>query len=315
LKENELDYAKNLALNVVEEVSKIVIGRRNEVYLLLTSLISGGHVLIEGVPGVAKTLLAKAFAYTLDLDYKRIQFTPDLLPSDITGTYIFDQRSKDFVFRKGPIFTNILLADEINRASPKTQSALLEAMQEQQVTVEGHTFDLPRPFMVIATLNPIETEGVFPLPEAQLDRFMMKIVLDYPSPKEELEILHRQILIHKWLINKVASREDIFNLQRLFWDIHVSEAVERYIIELVMFTRKHKYVKLGASPRATVHLYLASKAYALLMGRDYVLPDDVKKLAIPILSHRIILTPDALYNGVRGEEVVKDILNKITVPA
>lgn len=302
-------------MRVVEEVSKLIVGRRKEVFLLLASLVSGGHVLIEGVPGVAKTLLAKAFAYTLGLEYKRIQFTPDILPSDITGTYVFDQRSGEFVFRKGPIFTNILLADEINRASPKTQSALLEAMQEQQVTIEGVTYSLPKPFMVIATLNPIETEGVFPLPEAQLDRFSLKISLGYPSPKEESEILHRQLSIRRWIISRVACRDDVLRLQEMFWDVHVSDVVERYIVDIVVSTRRHKLVRLGASPRATVHLYLISKAYALLNGRDYVLPDDVKELVLPVLSHRIILNPDALYNGIRGEDVIKDVLEKIIVPA
>lgn len=302
-------------MRVVEEVSKLIVGRRKEIFLLLASLVSGGHVLIEGVPGVAKTLLAKAFAYTLSLEYKRIQFTPDILPSDITGTYVFDQRSGEFVFRKGPIFTNILLADEINRASPKTQSALLEAMQEQQVTIEGVTYSLPKPFMVIATLNPIETEGVFPLPEAQLDRFSLKISLGYPSPKEESEILHRQLSIRKWIISRVACRDDVLRLQEMFWDVHVSDVVERYIVDVVVSTRRHKLVRLGASPRATVHLYLISKAYALLNGRDYVLPDDVKNLVLPVLSHRIILNPDALYNGIRGEDVIKDVLKKIIIPA
>lgn len=302
-------------MRVVEEVSKLIVGRRKEIFLLLASLVSGGHVLIEGVPGVAKTLLAKAFAYTLSLEYKRIQFTPDILPSDITGTYVFDQRSGEFVFRKGPIFTNILLADEINRASPKTQSALLEAMQEQQVTIEGVTYSLPKPFMVIATLNPIETEGVFPLPEAQLDRFSLKISLGYPSPKEESEILHRQLSIRKWIIGRVACRDDVLRLQEMFWDVHVSDVVERYIVDVVVSTRRHKLVRLGASPRATVHLYLISKAYALLNGRDYVLPDDVKNLVLPVLSHRIILNPDALYNGIRGEDVIKDVLKKIIIPA
>ncbi len=315
LSENELDFAKIIRARLVEELSKVIVGRSREAILLLTTLVAGGHVLIEGVPGVAKTLLAKAFASALGLEYKRVQFTPDMLPADILGTFVFDRRINDFIFRRGPVFTNILLADEINRASPKTQSALLEAMQEQQVSIEGRTFPLPKPFMVIATLNPIETEGVFPLPEAQLDRFMMRIKLRYPSPKEEIEILRKQEDIYKWRIEIIASSSDVLKLQEMMWKVHVSDLVEKYIVDLVQSTRRHEMVRYGASPRASVHLYLASRAYALLSGRDYVVVDDVKAIALEVLAHRIILKPDALYSSITQEDIVVDALKKTIVPA
>ncbi len=303
--------AKSIAERVVEEISRIVVGRREEILLLLTSLVAGGHVLIEGVPGVAKTLLSKAFAYVLGLDFSRVQFTPDLLPNDIIGTYIYDQKRNEFVLRRGPIFTNVLLVDEINRASPKTQSALLEAMQEKQVTIEGNTLQLPQPFIVIATLNPVETEGVFPLPEAQLDRFMMRIFLDYPSPFEEKEILLKQKTINEFKIKPVISRNEVLEIMENVWNVRVSEEVLSYIIDIVNTTRRHEKVRLGVSPRGSVHLYMASKAYALLNGRDYVLPDDVKKLAVPVLAHRIILKPEAIYEGVDKREVIREVL-KVT---
>ena len=303
--------AKSIAERVVEEISRIVVGRREEILLLLTSLVAGGHVLIEGVPGVAKTLLSKAFAYVLGLDFSRVQFTPDLLPNDIIGTYIYDQKRNEFVLRRGPIFTNVLLVDEINRASPKTQSALLEAMQEKQVTIEGNTLQLPQPFIVIATLNPVETEGVFPLPEAQLDRFMMRIFLDYPSPFEEKEILLKQKTINEFKIKPVISRNEVLEIMENVWNVRVSEEVLSYIIDIVNATRRHEKVRLGVSPRGSVHLYMASKAYALLNGRDYVLPDDVKKLAVPVLAHRIILKPEAIYEGVDKREVIREVL-KVT---
>ncbi len=306
---------KGVADSIVEEVSKIVVGKRREILLLFTSLLAGGHVLIEGVPGVAKTLLSKAFALTLNLDFNRIQFTPDLLPNDIIGTYIYDQKRNEFILRKGPIFTNILLVDEINRASPKTQSALLEAMQEKQVTIEGKTLKLPEPFMVIATLNPIETEGVFPLPEAQLDRFMMKIYLDYPSPFEEKEILMRQKIINEFVVKPIITREELLEIRGKVWDVRVSDEILSYIIDIVNAIRRHEKVKLGVSPRGSVHLYMASKAYALLNGRNYVLPDDVKKLAIPVLAHRIILKPEAVYEGIGKRTIVREVLEAISLKA
>ncbi len=309
------DRVREIRDRIIGEISKIVVGRRREIILLLTSLLAGGHVLVEGVPGVAKTLLSKAFAYALSLDFKRVQFTPDLLPNDIIGTYIYDQRRNEFVLRKGPIFTNILLVDEINRASPKTQSALLEAMQEKQVTIEGNTLRLPEPFMVIATLNPIETEGVFPLPEAQLDRFMMKIFLDYPSPFEEKEILIRQKIIDKFAVEPVVSRSDVLEMCKSVWDVKVSDEVLSYIIDLVNTIRRHEKVKLGVSPRGSVHLYMASRAYALLNGRGYVIPDDVKELAVPVLAHRIILKPEAVYEGVDKRDIVREALRTTSLRA
>ena len=310
-----INKVKAIADSIVREVSKIVVGKRKETLLLLTSLLAGGHVLIEGVPGVAKTLLSKAFALTLNLDFNRVQFTPDLLPNDIIGTYIYDQKRNEFVLRKGPIFTNILLVDEINRASPKTQSALLEAMQEKQVTIEGETLELPEPFMVIATLNPIETEGVFPLPEAQLDRFMMKIYLDYPSPFEEKEILVRQKIINEFMVRPVVTREELLEISGRVWDVRVSDEILSYIIDIVNAIRRHEKVRLGVSPRGSVHLYMASKAYALLNGRNYVLPDDVKRLAVPVLAHRIILKPEAIYEGVDKRAIVREILETVSLKA
>ncbi len=306
---------RKIVEDIVGEISKIVVGRIEETILLLTGLLAEGHVLIEGVPGVAKTLLSKTFASVLDLDFKRVQFTPDLLPNDIIGTYIYDQKRNDFVLRKGPIFTNILLVDEINRASPKTQSALLEAMQEKQVTIEGETLKLPEPFMVIATLNPIETEGVFPLPEAQLDRFMLKIYLDYPSPFEEKEILTRQRIINSFNINPIITRERLLEIKRSVWDVVVSDEVLSYIIDIVNAIRRHEKVRLGISPRGSVHLYMAAKAYALLNGRNYVLPDDVKKLAVPVLAHRIILKPEAVYEGIDKGSIVGEALERVSLKA
>lgn len=307
-------FAREVSKKIIDNVSKIIVGKRDVIEYILISLYVGGHVLLEGVPGVAKTLIAKSIARSINLSYSRIQATPDLLPSDIIGTMIFDPRTNDFKPRKGPIFANIILFDEINRASPRTQSALLEAMQERQVTIEGITYKLPEPFMVIATMNPIEMEGTFPLPEAQLDRFLMKIIVDYPSRDETIEILKRIHYIERFEIEPVVNVEDVLLIKSMVQSIKVSDEVFNYIVELVEETRKHPLVRLGGSPRAAISLLLSSKALALINGRSYVLPDDVKRVAKPVLRHRILLKPEAEFEGVSTDKIVEDILEKIPVP-
>jgi MoxR-like ATPase len=304
-------WVRELAERVKRETSRVLVALEDKVELLLATLLSRGHALVEGVPGVAKTSLAKAFAQTLGLSFKRIQFTPDLLPSDILGTVVFDQRSREFVFKPGPIFANIVLADEINRASPRTQSALLEAMQERQVTIEGRTYKLEEPFMVIATLNPIETVGVFPLPEAQLDRFTVKIVVEPPSRRAIVEILERVKPLMEWRLRRVATKEELLRASDMVLSVHVSRDINEYIAEIVEATHSHPSVQLGASPRAALSLNLVARAMALLSGRDFVLPEDVKRVAVWVLSHRLILKPEAKSAGLSGEKVVREILSRL----
>jgi len=299
---------------IVGEVGKVVYGLDEEVTVLVAALLVEGHVLLEGVPGVAKTTIARALAASLELGFKRVQFTPDLLPSDIIGTVVFDQGSGEFRVKKGPIFTNILLADEINRASPRTQSALLEAMQERQVTIEGATYRLPEPFMVIATQNPIELEGTFPLPEAQLDRFLVRIRIGYPSKEVMRRILRDVKRIMNWPIRAVATAKDILEARNSIWSIEVKDPVIDYIIELVEASRRVEGVRLGASPRAAIALLQLSRALAALDGRNYVIPDDVKTAARYTLPHRIVLTPEAEAEGVTGESVVERLLQEVPVP-
>lgn len=296
--------------------SGYLIEKEREVKLILAALIARGHVLIEGVPGVAKTTIAKTIARTLSLDFKRVQMTPDLLPMDIIGYKIFDQKTAEFKFVKGPIFTNILLADEINRASPRTQSALLEAMQERQVTIEGDTFRLDEPFIVLATQNPIEMEGVFPLPEAQLDRFLVKIETGYPSTKGFVEMLKKVDEIEAWVeaIKPVVTKEEVLNEIRSARDVKVDEAVYQYIASLVEETRRHHAVRLGASPRSGIAVLRMAKAVAYLEGRNYVIPDDVKQVLAPTLSHRIILKPEYEVEGLTASRVVEEIANRVPVP-
>ncbi|MCD6301108.1 MAG: MoxR family ATPase [Staphylothermus sp.] len=308
------EYVAEVSRRIIENVSKIIVGKTDIIKQILVTLYSGGHVLLEGVPGVAKTLLAKTIARSIALTYSRIQATPDLLPSDIIGTMIFDPRINDFKPRKGPIFANIVLFDEINRASPRTQSALLEAMQEKQVTIEGATFRLPSPFMVIATMNPIEMEGTFPLPEAQLDRFLIKLIVDYPSYDEEKEVLRRIHTIEKFHVEPVASATDIQIIQSMIQNVTVSEEILDYILNIVKATREHQHVKLGGSPRASISLLLTSKAFALINGRSYVVPDDVKFMAKPVLRHRIIIKPEAEFEEITPDQVIDEILTKIPVP-
>ncbi|MCI4461421.1 MAG: MoxR family ATPase [Thermogladius sp.] len=296
--------------------SGYLIEKEREVKLILAALIARGHVLIEGVPGVAKTTIAKSIARSLSLEFKRVQMTPDLLPMDIIGYKIFDQKTGEFKFVKGPIFTNILLADEINRASPRTQSALLEAMQERQVTVEGETFRLDEPFMVLATQNPVEMEGVFPLPEAQLDRFLIKVETGYPSTKGFMTMLKRIDEIEAWVesIKPVVSREEVLNEIKSVKDVRVDEAIYQYIAALVEETRRHSAVRLGASPRSGIAILRMAKAVAYLEGRNYVIPDDVKQVLVPTLSHRLILNPEFEIEGVSASRVVEEIMSKVPVP-
>lgn len=301
---------------VFTEIEKAVIGKRNVVEKLLVALLSGGHVLIEDYPGLAKTLLASTFARVLDLEFRRIQFTPDLLPADITGSHIFDMHSSTFKFRRGPIFTNLLLADEINRAPPKTQSALLEAMQERQVTVDGVTFQLETPFMVIATLNPIEYEGTYPLPEAQLDRFLLKIRMGYPSYEEEVLILKKRVERKKDQadVEKVLSKSDLLELVKKVEDVYVDNTIFTYIVNICRATRELKEVEVGVSPRGTESLLKASRALAFIRGRDYVLPDDVKEIAPSVLAHRLVMKSESLVRGLTPEILIDRVLQRVEVP-
>jgi MoxR-like ATPase len=302
---------------IINEVEKAIVGKRHILQMLLAAfLCSGGHVLIEDYPGLAKTLIANSFATTLGLKFKRIQFTPDLLPGDITGGYIFDTNQNRFVLRKGPIFTNILLADEINRASPKTQSALLEAMQEGQVTLEGETQELPQPFIVVATQNPIEYEGTFPLPEAQLDRFIIKLHIGYPNPEEEQEILERRLLRKEdaFSLNAVVDSQNLLTMRQFVEQIYVHADVQSYIVNLVTEIRRHSQVVIGASPRGSLALLKLSRAWAAIQGRTFVLPDDVKLFSQETLSHRIILEPSLWGSKTTENTVIDEIVRSVAVP-
>jgi MoxR-like ATPase len=300
---------------VIENIQKKVVGKRKELEMILATLFSEGHALLEGVPGVAKTLIAKCIAMSLGLDFKRVQATPDMLPSDVIGFMIFDAKESRFVFRRGPIFTNVLFVDEINRAPPKTQAALLEAMQERQVTIEGVSYPLPKPFLVIATMNPIEVEGTFPLSEAQVDRFLAKVGIDYPSLGETVDILSNYEKISTLDdMMPVLTREDVLNMIRLTKSVYVEQNILKYIAAIVEATRSHRYVKLGASPRGAIALYLLSKAIALIRGRDYVIPDDVKYVAYAALSHRIILKGEARISNTTPRDVINDVLEKVESP-
>ncbi len=311
LDSKDLERVHALAQTLVAEVSLAFIGSVDIPELLLTALVARGHVLLEGVPGVAKTTLVKAFSAALGCSYKRIQFTPDLLPADITGTYILNQRDGAFALRKGPIFANIVLGDEINRAPAKTQSALLEAMQESQVTIEGETLSLDPPFMVLATQNPVEQEGTYPLPEAQVDRFLMKIVVGYPSGPQERQIL-RAYSGAAPTPREMLGADEVQWLQGLAQNVYVEDELVDYIIALTGHTRAHGKVVLGASPRASLSLMYAARAHALLQGRDYVLPDDIKRLARVVLAHRLMLTPEADLEGTTCDRIVTDALDRVS---
>ncbi len=299
---------------VIENVERVIVGKRDAIELLMVALLSGGHVLLEDVPGVGKTMLARALAISLGLSFKRIQCTPDLLPNDITGVSIYNQKTGEFEFRPGPVFVNILLADEINRATPRTQSALLEAMQEEQVTADGVTRPLAPPFVVLATQNPIEYEGTFPLPEAQLDRFLMRVSLGYPSFADERQILRNLRREHPIeSIEQVVDGERLLGLRRQIWEVHVDDSVGDYIVALIRATRDHPDISLGASPRGSLALFKTAQAQAAIAGRDYATPDDVKRLVRFTLAHRLILKPESELRGRTAEGVLKDILEQTEV--
>ncbi|MHA1220412.1 MAG: AAA family ATPase [Candidatus Heimdallarchaeota archaeon] len=310
----DVSDVERIAKSIADELSIHIIGMKNIVQNLVISLLCDGHILLEGVPGIAKTTLAKLFAATLGCKYKRIQFTPDLLPSDVLGTNVFDQRSGTFKLRRGPIFTNILLADEINRAPPKTQSALLEAMAERQVSIEGNTYVLSSPFIVIATQNPIEQEGTYPLPEAQLDRFLMKSVVGLPNPVEEERIIQLKHRPENRQINEITTPETLVRLQQTVREkIYVDQGLIEFIRDITIRTRTDPRLLLGGSPRASIAMLNASKAYAAICGRDYVVPDDVKRVAVEAVYHRLILKPEADLEGISAQSIVKDIIRDVPV--
>jgi MoxR-like ATPase len=300
---------------MLQNVRSVIVGKDAEVRLTMVALLCEGHVLIEDVPGVGKTMLARAIARSVGCTFRRIQFTPDMLPSDVTGVSVYNQKTAEFEFRSGPIMAQIVLTDEINRATPKTQSALLEAMEERQVTVDGITHEMARPFMVLATQNPIEYEGTFPLPEAQIDRFMMRIHLGYPSRANEIDVLTRQTSHHPIQdIRQVVSVDELVAAQMAAREVYVDELVKGYIVDLVTTTRDHPDIYLGASPRGSLALFLASRAWAAMEGRDYVLPDDVKLLAESVLAHRLIVSPSARIKNVNARQIMEDALRHTPVP-
>ena len=304
-----------IANRIVENVEHVIIGKRQSVQLTVLGLLCQGHILIEDVPGVGKTVLAKALSKSVGCKFQRIQFTPDMLPSDVTGISVFNQKTREFEFRPGPIHAQIVLVDEINRATPKTQSALLESMEERQVTVDGHTYKLDTPFMVLATQNPIEYEGTFPLPEAQLDRFMLRIRLGYPNKEDEMTILDRQRQSHPIdHLEQVVSVEELLAVQKTIKEIYIDEQIKQYIVEVVRQTREHPDVYLGSSTRGALAIYRLGQARAAMFGRDFVLPDDVKALASVALSHRIIVGPAARIKDIEPDAIVQEILDRVTVP-
>ncbi len=310
-----MSSVQSFAERLIANVERVIVGKREAVELAVIGLLCQGHLLIEDVPGTGKTMLARSIARSLGCSFSRIQFTPDMLPSDVTGVSIYNQATRQFEFRPGPIMAQIVLADEINRATPKTQAALLEAMEERQVTVDGVTRPLPRPFMVLATQNPIEYEGTFPLPEAQLDRFLMRIRLGYPETEDEVRILERQQFRHPIEeLEQVASVEELLEAQEAIRAVYVAPRLKRYIVDLTRRTREYPDVYLGASPRGSLTLYRAGQARAAIHGRDFVLPDDIKALAIPALGHRVIVGPTARMRDVTAEQIVEEILRQVPVP-
>ena len=302
---------------IVDEVERVVVGKREALELVLLGFLADGHVLVEDFPGLGKTLIARSFAQVFAMDFGRVQFTPDLMPSDVTGSSVFNQRTGDFEFRPGPIFTNLLLGDEINRAPPKTQAALLEAMQERQVTIEGRTNSLERPFLVIATQNPIEYEGTYPLPEAQLDRFILRIAIGYPSRDDEWALLERRLErgVDEVRLDPVTDRRGLLEMQESIEQVHVSEPVGTYIVDIVSSTRTSQRVQVGASPRGSLAILKLARVKAALAGRDFVTPEDVKAVAVPALSHRLMLKPELWVQRVRPEDVVREALEAVPAPA
>ncbi|NBD35773.1 MAG: AAA domain-containing protein [Chloroflexi bacterium] len=309
-----IEDVRTFADQITENVETVILGKREQIELLLVALLCQGHVLIEDVPGTGKTMLARAIAASMGLEFKRLQCTPDLLPNDITGVEIFNQKTQTFEFQPGPVFVNVLLADEINRATPRTQAALLEAMQEQQVTIGGVTRKLPRPFLVLATQNPIEYEGTFPLPEAQLDRFLMRLSLGYPAEEDEIGMLRSQRKAHPIeSIGQVVESTTLAALHDAVTDVHVDETLERYILALVQATRAHADLALGASPRGSLALYKTGQAFAALQGRDYVIPDDIKQLVPYALPHRLILKPESQLRGRTVTGILREILEQVAL--
>ena len=305
----------SIAQRISENIQKVILGKKDEIELAILALLSKGHILLEDVPGVGKTVLAKSLAASLGCSFKRIQFTPDLLPSDVIGVSIYNQKTGEFEYRPGPIIAQVVLADEINRATPKTQSALLEAMEEKQVTVDGVTHSLPDPFLVIATENPIEYEGTFPLPEAQLDRFLIRMAIGYPDKSDEISVLESQHIRHPLEeISQVVSPADILEAQEAVKSVYVDRLISEYIVNITSATREHPDVYLGASPRGSLGIYRVAQARAAISGRDYVIPDDVKSVVLPVLSHRIILNPSARMREVTTESVISNVLESVTVP-
>ncbi|CAN5825437.1 MoxR family ATPase [soil metagenome] len=313
----DVSDAARLAGAVLDEVERAVVGKRPALTLVLAAVLAGGHVLLEDFPGLGKTLAARSFAQTLGLEFTRAQFTPDLLPADLTGSFIFDQRVSEFEFRPGPLFTGLLLADEINRTPPKTQAALLEAMQERQVSVEGTTFVLDAPFHVLATANPVEYEGTFPLPEAQLDRFLLRVSFGYPTAAEELDVLTRRIARRQeaQTLTPVTDRAGLLGMQAAVETLTVEQSVSRYCFDLVAATRTHPHVLIGASPRGSLAVMLTARARAVMAGRDYVVPEDIKAVAVAALAHRITIKPELWMSSASGATVVGDLLATVSVPA
>jgi MoxR-like ATPase len=312
-----LNDVAGLAGAILDEVEVAVVGKRPALELVLSTVLAGGHVLLEDFPGLGKTLAARSFAQTLGLTFTRVQFTPDMLPGDLTGSFIYDQRSSDFAFRHGPLFTGLLLADEINRTPPKTQSALLEAMQEHQVTVEGETFALPAPFVVLATANPVEYEGTYPLPEAQLDRFLTRIAFGYPESDEEAEVLRRRLARQReeQTLRSVADPGTLLAMQRAVETVTVDDTITRYCVDLAAATRTHAHVLVGASPRGALGLLLAARAVAVVRGRDFVVPEDIKAVAHAVLEHRLTLKPELWMTRVTSGTVVTDVLASVPAPS
>ncbi len=319
----EIERRSHLIESLRTGMHQAIVGQSHLIDSLLIGLLSGGHILLEGLPGLAKTLAIKTLSQLISADYKRIQFTPDLLPADVVGTLMYSQKQEDFSVKKGPIFSNFILADEINRAPAKVQSALLEAMQEHQVTIGDETFKLPNPFLVMATQNPIEQEGTYPLPEAQVDRFMLKVLISYPKKEEEAQIIRQQIRPESQEIRPVVSIADILDLRRLAAEVYIDEKIERYIVDIVFATRQpadyglehfKSFISFGASPRASINLALAARSYALLKGRGYVIPEDVRAVCYDVLRHRIGLSYEAEAQDLTSDELIKEILNRVEVP-